>query len=92
MSVYIYKGLKDEQVPEDVIEVIIAEGVTKIHYGAFRIRKQLKTIRNFPLSLTEFSYIDGKVELSLPFSQIRNVGRYAFYGCAALVSFIACLS
>ena len=36
IEVYTYKGLKDEEVPKDVVEVIIAEGVTKIHGHAFR--------------------------------------------------------
>ena len=49
--IYTYKGLEDEVVPDDVTELIIEEGVTTIKKRAFKGKKHLKNIRNFPSSL-----------------------------------------
>ena len=48
--IYTYKGL-EEKVLDDVTEVIIEEGVTTIKKRAFRGKKHLKNIRDFPSSL-----------------------------------------
>ena len=44
-NVYIYKGIKGEKIPKDVLEVKIAEGVIEIHESAFENRIKLTKVR-----------------------------------------------
>ena len=68
-------------------EVVIPEGTTIIKDGAFRLCKDLATVK-FPDSLTEigFSAFSGCAsirELAIP-DGVKTIGARAFAGCAAL--------
>ena len=86
---YIYKGEKDEQVPENTTRLSFRPGVTIIHHNAFEDFGALLSIDEFPSTLTsigDYAFHDCSSLTSLPPfpSTLTSIGDCAFDGCSSL--------